>query len=1010
MMATQRLTGTYKAGYTISAAYSLLKIAPTAEIDGSGLFGGNSAKIENNGLILAAAGAGGSAGQPRGHVGNTGIYLSGGAGGGRVVNFWTIAAGRGGAGFTYASGGSAGVGGNGGAAIVFSALGSVTNRTLVLGGDGGDGGDAHQGAGGDGGNGGGGVVLSAGGQVVSSGSLTGGAGGEGGDGSLGGGVGGEGGGGISLGAAGTVTTYSGVVVGGQGGAGGGGNQGGGAGGQGGAAITTSATSYLKNNALIQGGQGGLGGAGATQGAGGAGGVGGDGALLGGGGVILNSATIVGGSSISITGGKGGAGGAGGYGAGEAYRTYGGSGGAGGAGIDLASGGGVTNRSTISGGVGGGGGQGGSLNGAAAGGVGGAGIDVTGGVATLSNIATITGGQGGAGGAANAAKVVGGAYLTAGAGGVGGSGINLSVGGSQVNSGYIIGGRGGAGGAGSGFAAGGAGGEGGDGVDLRIGASIVNHGAITGGAGGAGGASQNAPAGAAGARGAGVVLAANCYLDNTSYGSIAGGVGVYVAGTAATVTNYGTISGGSYSVEFASSRDVLIAGSGAQFIGKIAGGGGTFDIVRGSGTISRLGGTGVISGTDSATFAGFGSYVISGTGWTLAGSNTLSSGQSLTDTGVLAVNGSVSEAAGATIAVGSGDSLTFSGGGDNLAGTISGAGTVTFVSVNDTINGAHLTAASIAIKTSTVTLEGSIVNTSALTVTTSTLAIGAGGATLSGGGTVALSDNGANRIVGLAAGDTLANIDNTISGAGSLGAGLMTLNNRAAGTVNGSGLRTLTIDTGVNQIANAGLIEATGAGGVVIQSAIANTGTLEANGGSLTVNAAVTGLGQAVIARGALVFNGTFQENVAFSGATGKLQLADSAHYSGSVSGFSLTGGTSLDLRDIAFVGSGEATFSGTASQGVLTVTDGTHTAHIALIGNYTASSFVASSDGQGGVSIVDPNTTQDALALSANARPPPHYFIAAMASLGVTAGYVVHSDGPSSVHSSMLSTPRATIA
>jgi hypothetical protein len=129
-----------------------------------------------------------------------------------------------------------------------------------------------------------------------------------------------------------------------------------------------------------------------------------------------------------------------------------------------------------------------------------------------------------------------------------------------------------------------------------------------------------------------------------------------------------------------------------------------------------------------------------------------------------------------------------------------------------------------------------------------------------------------------------------------------------------------------------------------------------------------------------------------------------------VSGFSLTGGTSLDLRDIAFVGSGEATFSGTASQGVLTVTDGTHTAHITLIGNYTASSFVASSDGQGGVSIVDPNTTQDALALSANARPPPHYFIAAMASLGVTAGYVVHSDGPSSVHSSMLSTPRATIA
>jgi hypothetical protein len=39
------------------------------------------------------------------------------------------------------------------------------------------------------------------------------------------------------------------------------------------------------------------------------------------------------------------------------------------------------------------------------------------------------------------------------------------------------------------------------------------------------------------------------------------------------------------------------------------------------------------------------------------------------------------------------------------------------------------------------------------------------------------------------------------------------------------------------------------------------------------------------------------------------------------------------------------------------VTDGTHTANIALLGNYLASTFAASSDGHGGTAIVDPVLT-----------------------------------------------------
>ena len=49
------------------------------------------------------------------------------------------------------------------------------------------------------------------------------------------------------------------------------------------------------------------------------------------------------------------------------------------------------------------------------------------------------------------------------------------------------------------------------------------------------------------------------------------------------------------------------------------------------------------------------------------------------------------------------------------------------------------------------------------------------------------------ITGTVAGDTLDNIDNTISGYGLLGNGLMTLKNEAKGTIEATG-GTLTVDT------------------------------------------------------------------------------------------------------------------------------------------------------------------------------------------------------------------------
>jgi hypothetical protein len=54
---------------------------------------------------------------------------------------------------------------------------------------------------------------------------------------------------------------------------------------------------------------------------------------------------------------------------------------------------------------------------------------------------------------------------------------------------------------------------------------------------------------------------------------------------------------------------------------------------------------------------------------------------------------------------------------------------------------------------------------------------------------------------------------------------------------------------------------------------------------------------------------------------------------------------------------------------VLTVTDGSHTANIVLLGDYTASTFNVSSDGQGGTFVVDPPALSPVLSPSDPAAP-----------------------------------------
>jgi hypothetical protein len=90
----------------------------------------------------------------------------------------------------------------------------------------------------------------------------------------------------------------------------------------------------------------------------------------------------------------------------------------------------------------------------------------------------------------------------------------------------------------------------------------------------------------------------------------------------------------------------------------------------------------------------------------------------------------------------------------------------------------------------------------------------------------------------------------------------------------------------------------------------------------------------------------------FTSNTGILELLKSSSFTGTVAG--MTGNDAIDFDAIDPTKVQAPTYSGDASGGTLTVTDGSHTARVALLGNYLASTFVTSSDGHGGTSVVDP--------------------------------------------------------
>ena len=186
----------------------------------------------------------------------------------------------------------------------------------------------------------------------------------------------------------------------------------------------------------------------------------------------------------------------------------------------------------------------------------------------------------------------------------------------------------------------------------------------------------------------------------------------------------------------------------------------------------------------------------------------------------------------------------------------------------------------------LTVGGNIANNGTInlgTGTSGTELVLAGNVTLSGTGTVTLSNSASNVIFGSTGLDQLTNQE-TIQGAGSIGSGQMALVN--SGTIDGNQSTALTIDVN-NGLTNTGTLEATSSGTLIIS----NTGTVNNTGGKILANTGMVELNNSNVNGGTVTLTGasTLQLN---SGVLVGESLTNSA--TGTIeaqSGTSVLGGT-----------------------------------------------------------------------------------------------------------------------
>jgi len=219
--------------------------------------------------------------------------------------------------------------------------------------------------------------------------------------------------------------------------------------------------------------------------------------------------------------------------------------------------------------------------------------------------------------------------------------------------------------------------------------------------------------------------------------------------------------------------------------------------------------------------------------------------------------------------------------------------------------------------SSLTLAGALTNSGSLelsggTVTAASVTV-ATGATLSSAGTLTL-----------------------VAGAGAIPANGVEVTdgavNLAGGTIQGT---SLAVGAGVTVL---------GAG--TIGAPITNSGTVEAEGGRLSLTAQISGAGAVQIAQDAVLELGAeTTAGVAFTGADGTLKLDLPASYTGTISGFAA--GDLIDLKGAAATAA-SATYSAASNTSTLTVAlNGGGTLDYTLAGNYAGDNFTAAQEAGG---------------------------------------------------------------
>jgi fibronectin-binding autotransporter adhesin len=186
-------------------------------------------------------------------------------------------------------------------------------------------------------------------------------------------------------------------------------------------------------------------------------------------------------------------------------------------------------------------------------------------------------------------------------------------------------------------------------------------------------------------------------------------------------------------------------------------------------------------------------------------------------------------------------ITANGGTVNLASTING-GTLNSINSgtlnggNAILNGVTISSGSTLNDTGTINLQNTITNQGNISLPNTTLTVLNGNVTLTGGGTVTMSNDAFFNESG--GSFTLHNVNNTIQGTGQLGQNGLALDNQANGIVNATG-GTLSLNGG-GTVTNAGLLEATPTGTLTIQNTVNNTGNITASGGTVNLASTING--------------------------------------------------------------------------------------------------------------------------------------------------------------------------